>query len=108
MITYTEVTTERKLAEAALRESETTLRGLIESNPETLFMLDTRGKVLAASKVAAQRLNKSLEEIIGADAFSLVPPRWAKTVSRFSRKCSLPACQGGLKMSEGIFTLISP
>ena len=37
-------------------------------------MLDTRGMVLAASKVAAQRLDKSLEEIIGADAFTLVGP----------------------------------
>jgi PAS domain S-box-containing protein len=74
MITYTEVITERKLAEMALRESEATLRTLIESNPETLFLLDTRGVILAASKVAAQRLDKSLKEIIGADAFALVPP----------------------------------
>ena len=66
--------TKHKQAEAALRESEATLRGLIESNPESLFMLDTRGMVLAASKVAAQRLDKSLEEIIGADAFTLVAP----------------------------------
>ena len=66
--------TARKQAEAALRESEATLRTLIESNPESLFLLDTRGVVLAASKVAAQRIGKSLEEIIGADAFALVPP----------------------------------
>ena len=66
--------TARKQAEDGLRESEATLRTLIESNPESLFLLDTRGVVLAASKVAAQRLGKSLEEIIGADAFALVPP----------------------------------
>ena len=65
---------ERRRAEEALRESEATLRTLIEANPESLFLLDTRGVVLAASKVAAQRLGKSLEEIIGADAFALVPP----------------------------------
>ena len=66
--------TAHKQAEEALRESEATLRTLIEANPESLFLLDTRGVVLAASKVAAQRLDKSLEEIIGADAFALVPP----------------------------------
>ncbi len=38
------------------------------------MLLDTRGVILAASQVAAQRLDKSLEEIIGADAFALVPP----------------------------------
>jgi two-component system, cell cycle sensor histidine kinase and response regulator CckA len=70
--------TAHKQAEAALRESETTLRGLIESNPESLFLLDTRGVVLAASKVAAQRLGKSLEKIIGADAFTLVGPEVGK------------------------------
>ena len=66
--------TERRRDAEALRESEATLRTLIESNPESLFLLDTRGLVLAASKVAAQRLGKGLEEIIGADAFALVPP----------------------------------
>jgi two-component system, cell cycle sensor histidine kinase and response regulator CckA len=66
--------TERHLAMEALRESEATLRTLIESNPESLFLLDTRGVILAASKVAAQRLDSSLEEIIGADAFALVSP----------------------------------
>ena len=50
------------------------MRTLIEANPESLFLLDTRGVILAASQVAAQRLDKSLEEIIGADAFALVPP----------------------------------
>jgi two-component system, cell cycle sensor histidine kinase and response regulator CckA len=66
--------TERRRAEEALKESEGTLRGLIEANPESLFLLDRRGLVLAASQVAAQRLGTSLEAIIGADAFTLVPP----------------------------------
>jgi two-component system, cell cycle sensor histidine kinase and response regulator CckA len=70
---YDDITTHKR-AEEALRESEATLRTLIESNPESLFLLDTRGVILAASKVAAQRLDKSLDEIIGADAFALVPP----------------------------------
>ncbi len=66
--------TEPRRAGKALQESEATLRTLIEANPESLFLLDRRGRVLAASRVAAQRLGTSLGEIIGADAFSLVPP----------------------------------
>jgi two-component system, cell cycle sensor histidine kinase and response regulator CckA len=66
--------TERRRADEALREREATLRTLIEANPETLFLLDTRGVILAASKVAAQRLGKSLEEIIGGDLLGLLPP----------------------------------
>ena len=62
-----------KRTEVALRESEATLRTLIEANPESLFLLDTRGVILAASRVAAQRFDKTLEEIIGTDVFVLVP-----------------------------------
>jgi PAS domain S-box-containing protein len=70
--------TDRKKAEQALKESEATLRTLIEANPESLFLLDTRGVILAASHVAAQRLGKSLEEIIGTDLHGMLPPEVSK------------------------------
>ena len=70
--------TDRKNAEQALKESEATLRTLIEANPESLFLLDTRGVILAASHVAAQRLGKSLEEIIGTDLHGMLPPEVSK------------------------------
>ena len=65
--------TAHKQAEEALKEREATLRTLIEANPESLLLLDTRGVILAANRVAAQRFDKTLEEIIGTDAFALVP-----------------------------------
>jgi PAS domain S-box-containing protein len=70
--------TDRKKAEQALKESEATLRTLIEANPESLFLLDTRGVILAASHVAAQRLGKSLQEIIGADLHGMLPSEVSK------------------------------
>jgi two-component system cell cycle sensor histidine kinase/response regulator CckA len=70
--------TERYLAEEALEDSEATLRTLIEANPESLFLLDTRGVILAASRVAAQRLGKNLEEILGADLHGMLPPEVSK------------------------------
>jgi two-component system, cell cycle sensor histidine kinase and response regulator CckA len=70
--------TARQRAEEALRESEATLRTLIEANPETLVLFDTRGVVLAASRVAAQRLGRSLEEIIGIDLHAMLPPEVGK------------------------------
>ena len=70
--------TDRHLAEQALKESEATLRTLIEANPESLFLLDTQGVILAASHVAAQRLGKSLEEIIGTDLHGMLPPEVSK------------------------------
>ena len=100
--------TERRRAEEALKESEATLRTLIEANPESLFLLDTRGVILAASRVAAQRLDKSLEEIIGADAFARSHPRSAGNGSRFSSRWWPAVPRRGLKTSGEIFAWISP
>jgi PAS domain S-box-containing protein len=69
--------TARYLAEQALKESEGRFRTLIEDSPESLFLTDVQGAILAASRVAAQRLGKSLEEIIGALLFDLFPPEVA-------------------------------
>jgi PAS domain S-box-containing protein len=69
--------TERRLAEEALKESEGRFRTLIEDSPESLFLTDVQGTILAASRVAAQRLGKNLAEIIGVSAFDLFPPEVA-------------------------------
>ena len=69
--------TERHLAEQALKESEGRFRTLIEDSPESLFLTDVQGTILAASRVAARRLGKNLEEIIGAPLFDLFPPEVA-------------------------------
>ena len=58
--------TDRHLAEQALKESEGRFRTLIEDSPESLFLTDVQGTILAASRVAAQRLGKNLAELIGA------------------------------------------
>ena len=58
--------TDRHLAEQALRESEGRFRTLIEDSPESLFLTDVQGTILAASRVAAQRLGKELAEVVGA------------------------------------------
>jgi two-component system cell cycle sensor histidine kinase/response regulator CckA len=70
--------TELQCAQEAVRAREATLRTLIEANPESLFLLDTKGVVLAASEVGAQRFGKSLDEIVGANVFTLFPPDVAK------------------------------
>jgi PAS domain-containing protein len=51
--------TELAQAAEALREREETLRVLINSNPESLLLLDTQGVVLAANETVAQRLDST-------------------------------------------------
>ena len=53
--------TDRHLAEQALKESEGRFRTLIEDSPESLFLTDVQGTILAASRVAARRLGKNLD-----------------------------------------------
>jgi PAS domain S-box-containing protein len=66
--------TERHLAEQSLKDSEARFRTLIEDSPESLFLTDVQGTILAASRVAARRLGKNLDEIIGAFLFDPLPP----------------------------------
>ncbi len=68
---------ERHLAEQALKESEDRFRILIEDSPETLFLIDVQGTILAASRVAARRLGKNLEEVVGAPLSDLFSPEVA-------------------------------
>ena len=69
--------TERHQAEQALKESEGRFRTLIEDSPESLFLTDAQGTILAASRVAARRLGKELPEVVGRSAFEHLPPEVA-------------------------------
>ena len=69
--------TDRRLVEQALRESEDRFRTLIEDSPESLFLTDVQGTVLAASRVAARRVGKELPEVVGKSAFEYLPPEVA-------------------------------
>jgi two-component system, cell cycle sensor histidine kinase and response regulator CckA len=66
--------TERKRAEEAIRESETTLRSLIDATTETLLLIDTEGKILVANETVAQRLGRSVKGLVGRSVHELFPP----------------------------------
>ena len=70
--------TQRKEMEEALGESENTCRTLIEANPESFFVMNTQGIVLAANRVMARRLGKSQEEILGTSIYEHSPPALAR------------------------------
>jgi len=62
---------QRKQAEEALRESEKTLRGLLDANPESLLLVDKELTVITANQTTAQRLGKRLDELIGVRLYDL-------------------------------------
>jgi PAS domain S-box-containing protein len=66
--------TERKRAEERLRNSERTLRTLIDANPESIVLLDAEGAALIVNETAARRLGKTVDEIVGQKIYTIVPP----------------------------------
>jgi PAS domain S-box-containing protein len=66
--------TARVEAEQALAQSESTLRTFLDSIPGVAIVMDTKGTVYYANRLAAEALGVKLEQLIGANAFSLLPP----------------------------------
>jgi len=60
--------------EEALKNSSETLQTLINATSETLLLTDTEGKILIGNETVAQRLGKSVRELIGASQYDYFPP----------------------------------
>jgi PAS domain S-box-containing protein len=54
-----------KEAHKATAEKEETLQALFHAIPESLFLLDPQGRVLACNETAAKRVGWSMQEIVG-------------------------------------------
>ena len=68
--------TARKQAEEGLRNSERTLRTLIDASPESIMLLDTEGTILFANEgLATRRLGRTVDEITGQNRHPSPPPR---------------------------------
>ena len=69
--------TERKRAEEKLRNSERTLRTLIDASPESILLLDAAGTILLINKTVADRLGMPADQIVGRTAYDVHPPEVA-------------------------------
>jgi two-component system cell cycle sensor histidine kinase/response regulator CckA len=72
MITYTEVITESKRAEEALRKSEEKFRQIVENTNEGIWIIDGQQRVVFVNKRMASMLGYSPEEMIGRGADSFI------------------------------------
>ena len=71
IITYTEVTTERKKAEKALFESEIKYHAFFESSMDAILLTTSDGKTLAANPAACSMFGYSEEELIKLGKFGV-------------------------------------
>jgi len=63
---------------AELRHSEAMLRALLDAIPESAFLMQPDGIVLAANATVAQRLGVTLEQMIGKNIYHLPTPEVAE------------------------------
>jgi PAS domain S-box-containing protein len=66
--------TERQRAEDALRQSEETLRALLNAAPVPAFLLDKDGMILVSNPVLARSLGVPGTDLTGKYSFGLLPP----------------------------------
>lgn len=72
--------TERKKADAALRQSEAKYRALFDTASDMMFINDFRGFILDANKAMLEAAGLTLEEIRGKNVMDLSPPEDAARI----------------------------
>ncbi len=65
--------TELKAADERLRQSEETVRALLNAPVEPIFLIDTSGTVLAANEALARRLGATVQGVVGNNILDFVP-----------------------------------
>jgi len=87
--------TERKQAEAKLRESEEQWRDVFENNPTMYFMVDAAGNVLSVNPFGAEQLGYTVDELVGQPVTSVFPKSDREAVRR-----NLASCLGQIGLAR--------
>ena len=70
--------TERKQAEETLKEREKTLQAFFDAVHESMLLVNREGTVILSNAVAAQRLGKTVPELVGTCLYDHLPPDMAR------------------------------
>ncbi len=73
--------TDRKRAEAALRESEERFQAFMNHSPAAAYIKDAEGRYVYINKIFADRFGISMEDLIGKTDFDWLPVENARSVT---------------------------
>jgi PAS domain S-box-containing protein len=90
--------TERKKMERALRESEEIARVILNATSESLLLVDPSEIVLAGNQIAAKRIGRQLDKLVGVSLRDLFPEEIAR--SRSARFASVLETGGHLNFED--------
>lgn len=102
---------EKRLAEQNLRQSERTVRSLLDALPANAYLTDTQHHILASNRVFAESLGKKIDDIIGEKMENLTTGALFENNSRKALEVikSKEPIRYGLKVEQRSFdTTISP
>jgi len=68
-----DVITSRKNAEEVLRQSEAKFRNLINSLPDPVIVVDTKGQIVYCNRIAINTFNYTIDEMLGCKMEDLIP-----------------------------------
>jgi len=77
---------ERKKAEKTLKDSEDSMRALLNATKESAMLVDIEGRILAMNEIATKRLGKSAESLIGLEMIDYISPDIAKSRKAYSEE----------------------
>jgi len=78
--------TGRKRAEKALRESEQTLRAVLNATTDSILMIELEGTCITINPTGAMRLGKPVHQIIGKSIYDLFSPKTAEKIKTVVEK----------------------
>jgi PAS domain S-box-containing protein len=107
--------TDRKHAEASLRESEDNLKSFFHTIPEKVFLMKLDGSILTANEPFATGLGKSAEEIIGDCVYDYLDPSvatrrkaWTNEVVRSGKPLRFEDERQNSILVHNIYPILNP
>ena len=97
----------------ALQKCEDRFQALLNASSDSALLLDTKGTILAINDAAAQRLQKSVAQLIGKNVYDMLPPQLASRrkarvnkVIRSGKGCRFRDQRNGIAFDNTVYPVL--